>query len=319
MNLPAPTSRLDAFVDSASRALIRWRLPLSMIFLAITVALGASALRVHLDPGFNKLIPLKHAFMEAFLKHSGTFAGANRILVNVKWKGEGDIYNAEFMKAIRGVTDDVFFTPGVNRAQVFSIFTPNVKYIEVTEEGFAGEVVIPSRFEADAEGLAKVRANVARSGEIGRLVANDLKAALVRADLLETDPSSGKKLDYAEVSKKLEEIRAKYTSDKIEINIIGFAKIVGEVMDGLFTVVAFFGIAFVVTAVLLFVYTRSLKLTIVALFVALLPVVWLLGILPLIGNGIDPMSILVPFLIFSIGVSHAVQMTNAWKQDVLAG
>ena len=319
MNLPAPTSRLDAFVDSASRALIRWRLPLSMIFLAITVALGASALRVHLDPGFNKLIPLKHAFMEAFLKHSGTFAGANRILVNVKWKGEGDIYNAEFMKAIRGVTDDVFFTPGVNRAQVFSIFTPNVKYIEVTEEGFAGEVVIPSRFEADAEGLAKVRANVARSGEIGRLVANDLKAALVRADLLETDPSSGKKLDYAEVSKKLEEIRAKYTSDKIEINIIGFAKIVGEVMDGLFTVVAFFGIAFVVTAVLLFVYTRSLKLTIVALFVALLPVVWLLGILPLIGNGIDPMSILVPFLIFSIGVSHAVQMTNAWKQHVLAG
>ena len=319
MTLPAPTSRLDAFVDSASRALIRWRLPLSMIFLAITVALGASALRVHLDPGFNKLIPLKHAFMEAFLKHSGTFAGANRILVNVKWKGEGDIYNAEFMKAIRGVTDDVFFTPGVNRAQVFSIFTPNVKYIEVTEEGFAGEVVIPSRFEADAEGLAKVRANVARSGEIGRLVANDLKAALVRADLLETDPSSGKKLDYAEVSKKLEEIRAKYTSDKIEINIIGFAKIVGEVMDGLFTVVAFFGIAFVVTAVLLFVYTRSLKLTIVALFVALLPVVWLLGILPLIGYGIDPMSILVPFLIFSIGVSHAVQMTNAWKQHVLAG
>ena len=319
MNLPAPTSRLDAFVDSASRALIRWRLPLSMIFLAITVALGASALRVHLDPGFNKLIPLKHALMEAFLKHSGTFAGANRILVNVKWKGEGDIYNAEFMKAIRGVTDDVFFTPGVNRAQVFSIFTPNVKYIEVTEEGFAGEVVIPSRFEADAEGLAKVRANVARSGEIGRLVANDLKAALVRADLLETDPSSGKKLDYAEVSKKLEEIRAKYTSDKIEINIIGFAKIVGEVMDGLFTVVAFFGIAFVVTAVLLFVYTRSLKLTIVALIVALLPVVWLLGILPLIGYGIDPMSILVPFLIFSIGVSHAVQMTNAWKQHVLAG
>jgi len=121
------------------------------------------------------------------------------------------------------------------------------------------------------------------------------------------------------VSKKLEEIRAKYTSDKIEINIIGFAKIVGEVMDGLFTVVAFFGIAFVVTAVLLFVYTRSLKLTIVALIVALLPVVWLLGILPLIGYGIDPMSILVPFLIFSIGVSHAVQMTNAWKQHVLAG
>ena len=319
MSMAAPTTRLEVLIDGIARWLIAKRKMLSVLFVLITLALGASALRVHLDPGFNKLIPLKHAFMKAYLDHASTFAGANRILVSVRWKGEGDIYNAEFMKAIRGVTDDVFFTPGVNRAQVFSIFTPNVKYIEVTEEGFAGEVVIPSRFEADAAGLAQVRANVARSGEIGRLVANDLKSALVRADLLEVDPGSGKKLDYAEVSKKLEEIRAKYTSDKIDVQMIGFAKVVGDVMEGLFTVVTFFGIAFLITAVLLWIYSRSIKLTVLSLVVALLPVIWLLGILPLLGYGIDPMSILVPFLIFSIGVSHAVQMTNAWKQDVLTG
>ncbi len=319
MNSTVPTSRLEALVDRISHWLIAKRKMLSIVFIAITLGLGASALRVHLDPGFNKLIPLKHPFMAAFLKHSATFAGANRIMVSVHWKGEGDIYNAEFMKVMRGVTDEVFFTPGVNRAQVFSIFTPNVTYIEVTEEGFAGDVVIPSRFEADAAGLARVRGNVARSGEIGRLVANDLKSALVRADLLEVDPSTGKTLDYAQVSKKLEEIRTKFSSDKIDIQIIGFAKVVGEVMDGLFSVVAFFGIAFAVTALLLWTYTRSLKLTALALVVALLPVIWLLGLLPLIGYGIDPMSILVPFLIFSIGVSHAVQMTNAWKQDVLDG
>jgi hypothetical protein len=319
MNHAVPSSRLEILVDRIANWLIAQRKLLSFVFIAITLALGASALRVQLDAGFNKLIPLQHPFMAAFLKHSATFAGANRVLVSVQWKGEGDIYNAEFMKVMRGVTDEVFFTPGVNRAQVFSIFTPNVTYIEVTEEGFAGDVVIPSRFVADAEGLARVRANVARSGEIGRLVANDLKSALVRADLLEVDPSTGKKLDYAQVSKKLEEIRQKFTSDKVEIQIIGFAKVVGEVMDGLSSVVAFFGIAFGVTAMLLWGYTRSLKLSALALLVALLPVIWLLGILPLIGYGIDPMSILVPFLIFSIGVSHAVQMTNAWKQDVLAG
>ena len=75
----------------------------------------------------------------------------------------------------------------------------------------------------------------------------------------------------------------------------------------------------VITSLLLWLYSRSLKLTVLAIAVALLPVIWLLGILPLIGYGIDPMSVLVPFLIFSIGVSHAVQMTNAWKQDVLSG
>src|SRR5690606_33940669 len=88
---------------------------------------------------------------------------------------------------------------------------------------------------------------------------------------------------------------------------------------GLFMVMGFFVIAFVITALMLWFYSRSMVQTVVALLVALVPVIWLLGVLPLIGMGIDPMSILVPFLIFSIGVSHAVQMTNAWKQDILDG
>ncbi|WP_433705682.1 efflux RND transporter permease subunit [Paraburkholderia sacchari] len=316
---PAPATRIARIIDALARRLIAWRTPIAVIFLAATVALGYSATRVRLDPGFNKLIPLEHPYMKAFLEEASTFAGANRILVNVHWKGKGDIYNAEFMRTLRGVTDAVFFTPGVNRAQVYSLFTPNVRYTEITEDGYVGEVVIPSRFSADAEGLAQVRSNVAKSGQIGSLVSNDLKSAMVRADLLETDPQTGKQLAYADVAKKLEAIRAKYSNQDIDINIVGFAKIIGDVIEGLTTVVTFFAIAFAITALLLWLYSRSIRLTLVALAVALLPVVWLLGILPVIGFGVDPMSVLVPFLIFSIGVSHAVQMTNAWKQDVARG
>jgi predicted RND superfamily exporter protein len=60
-------------------------------------------------------------------------------------------------------------------------------------------------------------------------------------------------------------------------------------------------------------------LTSLALICAIVPVIWLLGLLPVFGLGLDPMSILVPFLIFSIAVSHAVQMTNAWKLETLHG
>lgn len=312
-------SRTDALVAVLARMLIQWRKPLGAFFLLLTLGLGYSALNTRLDPGFNKLIPLKHEYMAAFLEHSSTFSGANRILISVQWKGDGDIYNAEFLPILRKVNDEVFFTPGVNRASVRSIFTPNVRYIELTEEGFNGDVVIPARFEANEAGLNQVRANVAKAGVVGRLVANDLKSALVQADLLEINPETGQKLDYAEVAHKLEAIRSQFASDKVDIQIVGFAKVMGDVMEGLTTVVMFFVIAFAITALLLWLYSRSLKLTVLALAVALLPVIWLLGILPLIGYGVDPMSVLVPFLIFSIGVSHAVQMTNAWKQDVLAG
>jgi predicted RND superfamily exporter protein len=312
-------SRLDALIDASARTMIAWRRSLLILTVLITALLGASAMRTHLDAGFNKLIPLHHPYMEAFLKHSASFSGANRVLVSVQWKGPGDIYNAEFMQALRGVTDDVFFIPGVNRGQVYSLFTPNTKYIEITEDGFVGEVLIPSRFVANDEGLAKVRSNVAKSGQIGRLVSSDLRAAMVQADLLDVNSDTGQRLDYHEVATKLEQVRAKYSSKNIEVRIVGFAKVLGDVMDGLITVISFFAIAFAVTALLLWGYSRSVNLTLLALAVALLPVIWLLGILPLIGYGIDPMSVLVPFLIFSIGVSHAVQMTNAWKYEVRGG
>ena len=319
MSTPHAATRTEALIARIAHGLISWRNTIAVVTAIITLVLGASALRTHLDAGFNKLIPLRHAYMAAFLEHSTTFSGANRILVNVRWKGEGDIYNEEFLNTLRSVNDEVFFTPGVNRAQVYSLFTPNVRYIEVTEFGFVGEVIIPSRFTPNEEGLAQVRSNVSKSGQIGRLVSSDLKSAMVRADLLEIDPQTGKQLDYSEVAKKLEAIRAQFGSDKIEINIVGFAKVLGDVMDGLTTVISFFGLAFIITAVLLWLYSRSINLTILALLVAMLPVIWLLGILAGLGFGIDPMSILVPFLVFSIGVSHAVQMTNAWKQDVRAG
>ena len=319
MTLAAPVTAVDGFIARIAHGLIVWRRFIVVASLIITALLGASATRIQLDAGFNKLIPLRHEYMQAFLQHSAQFSGANRVMVSVKWKGEGDIYNAQFLKVLREVTDEVFFIPGVNRGQVYSLFTPNVKYIEVTEFGFVGEVIIPSRFSADAEGLAQVRSNVAKSGQIGRLVSKDQKAAMVRADLLEVNPETGAKLDYAEVAKKLEDIRAKYQGSNIEINIVGFTKVLGDVMEGLFNVILFFVVAFAITAVLLWLYSRSIGLTVLALLVALLPVVWLLGLLPMAGYGIDPMSILVPFLIFSIGVSHAVQMTNAWKYEVRSG
>lgn len=319
MTLSEPTTWLHKGIAATARWLISWSKSIIFLTVALTVFLGYSATKTHLDPGFNKLIPLHHPYMESFLQHSTTFSGANRVLVSVQWKGEGDIYNKEFLDTLRGVTDEVFFTPGVNRGQVYSLFTPNVRYIEITEDGFVGEVLIPSRFEADEEGLAHVRSNVAKSGQIGSLVSNDLKSAMVRADLMEINPQTGERLNYHQVAQRLEEIRSKFENDQVSIQIIGFSKVLGDVMDGLSTVMTFFAIAFVITAILLRLYTKSTNLTVVALAVALLPVIWLLGLLPLIGYGIDPMSILVPFMIFSIGVSHAVQMTGAWKLDVRAG
>jgi hypothetical protein len=127
---------------------------------------------------------------------------------------DGDIYNKEFMGKLKGLTDDVFLLNGVDRPSVKSLFTPNTRFIEVIEEGFAGGNVIPATFQGTDADLAKVRENVNKSTEVGRSVATDFSGALVSAGLLEIDPQTGKRLNYFEVAGKLDELRAKYQGER---------------------------------------------------------------------------------------------------------
>lgn len=288
------------------------------LFVVLTLLLGASASRLQVDAGFEKMIPLEHEYMQTFMAYRNTFGGANRVLVALR-QHEGDIYNADFMARLKAATDEVFFIPGVDRATVTSLFTPNVRFIEVVEAGFAGGNVIPADFDGTPEDLETVRENVLKSGRVGRLVSNDHRAAMITAELLEIDPNTGERLNYLAVARQLEELRERHATDGLDVHIIGFAKAVGDITDGARGVLMFFGVAFAITAVLLFLYSGSIKIASLTLLCAMVPVVWLMGVLPLIGFGIDPMSILVPFLIFAIGVSHAVQMTHAWRMEVMQG
>ncbi len=309
---------LRKLIEVIGRLLFGYRSFFLALFVLITIVLGASATRLQVDAGFEKMIPLQHEYMQTFVEYRDTFGGANRILVALRQQ-EGDIYNRAFFESLRAVTDEVFFIPGVDRATVTSLFTPNVRFIEVVEEGFAGGNVIPAGFQGTPEELETVRENVLKSGRLGRLVANDHSGAMVSAELLEIDPTTGERLNYLAVADRLEEIRERHAGNGLDIHIIGFAKAVGDITAGARGVVLFFGLSFFITALLLFWYSGSVKLAGLTLVAAMIPVIWLLGLLPIIGFGIDPMSILVPFLIFAIGVSHAVQMTHAWRLEVIGG
>ena len=312
------SSFVEGWVGRISYWIFHRRRVLLILFVLITVVLGAMASQLRVQAGFTKMIPLNHEYMQTFLEYQADFGGANRVLVAVKNHG-GTIFEKEFMDTVRQVTEEVFFINGVERSSVTSLFTPNVRYNEVVEDGFRGGNIVGADFDGSPAQLAKVRENLLKSDWVGRIVANDQTAAMVVATLQENDPQTGERLNLQDVAKQLEAIRGKHESESTGVHIIGFAKAMGDIAKGAAGVLLFFGIAFVITSVLLYWYSGSLVLTVMALICAIVPVVWLLGLLPVFGLGLDPMSILVPFLIFSIAVSHAVQMTNAWKLETLHG
>ncbi|MBM7060910.1 RND family transporter [Pseudomonas sp. UL073] len=290
-----------------------------LICLLVSIFLFYQAMQVRPSTSFEKMIPLHHPFIEKMMEHKNDLAnlGGNTIRISVEAKN-GDIFSKEYMETLRQVHDEVFYVPGVDRSGLKSLWSPSIRWTEVTEEGFSGGEVIPQTYDGSEASLNDLRNNILKSGQIGRLVANNFKSSIVDVPLLEVYPDpedQGKllKLDYRQFSHELEEkIRDKYEAQNpnVDIHIVGFAKKVGDLIDGLIMVVAFFGAAFLITLVALYLFTWCIRSTIAVLITTLVAVIWQLGLIHLIGFGLDPYSMLVPFLIFAIGISHGVQKIN---------
>ena len=311
-------SEANTFTRRVADAVFSIRPLVLLIFAVGTLAMFFFMTQLRVDAGFMKQLPLDHEYMQTFMEYEREFGGANRVMVALMAE-DGEMFTPEFFEKFEEMTNRVFFIPGVDRASVRSIFTPNVRFVEIVEDGFAGGNVIPADFSPSSEAFERVRGNIVASGEVGRLVAEDFSGAMIWANLLERDPSTGETLDYQDVANRLEAIRSDYEDDGHTVHIVGFAKIVGDIADGARGVVAYFGVAFLITALLLFMYSGSVWLTVLPLVCSVTAVIWQLGLLSLLGFGIDPMNILTPFLVFAIGVSHGVQMISGWNAEKLFG
>ena len=306
-------------VEKFEKLLFFHRPTILFLFLLCTCLLAWSASKIKLDTGFEKNIPREHEYMKTFLKHQKDFGGANRIQIAIQ-NTEGNIFHFEFFDILQKVTNELFFLEGVDRSSVKSLFTPNTRFIEVVEDGFRGGPVIPADFIATDEDLDKVWKNTIKAGVVGRLVSNDFTCAMIFAQLMEMNPNTGERLDYIKFARNLEKkIREKYETDQIRIHVIGFAKMIGDVADGAKGVVQFFGISILISTVLVYLYALSIQLTFLPIFCSLIAVIWQLGLLRAVGFGLDPMAVLVPFLVFAIGVSHGLQMINVMGNEVIKG
>lgn len=363
------------------------------ILILLTIFFAYSASKIKPDAGYDKSVPLKHPYMQVLKQYQAEFGSANNVLVALIQKpGKGEIYNEAFLASLKQATDEVFFLPGVDRSRVSSLFTPDVRYVEVVEGGFKGGNVIPAEYAPNNEMFALVKGNVNKGGHVGRYTTNDQRGAMVYSELLEVDPVTGEKLDYGFVARALEDkVRGRFMSPKkyiykttadvgpvaagtvvyerftqptaflakgldklgkitylhkpnpdeaaepvqikmsqmsfeevdnpqynpdLEVHILGFAKVVGDIIEELIPVAGFFILTLVLSQLMLWGYLGSFKLALLPLICSVVAVIWEFGILQLFGKGLDPFAILVPFLILAVSVSHGVQYANAWVGEV---
>lgn len=284
-------------------------------FLAATAVMVFFASRLELDAAFTKMIPTRHPYIETFLKHAPDFGGGNRVVVAVI-NNQGDIFNPDFFDTLKNITEELMSIRGIDPSRVKSIFSPGVRYVEIVDDGFEGSTVIPPEFEPTPDQFQIVQENIIKSGQLGLLVSKDFRAALVTAEVTAQDPDTGGKLDTYAVARDLEErVRVPFEKNGLTVHILGFPKLIGEIKDKGKMGVAFFLLTILLTTAVVYAYTRSRSLTFTALGCALLSLSWLLGSMKMVGFGLDPMSVVIVFLVFAIAVSHAIQKINSFRLE----
>ncbi|ABB05886.1 efflux RND transporter permease subunit [Burkholderia lata] len=286
-----------------------------------TVAMAVFAMQLRMDAGFEKQMPIGHEYIRTFQQYRNDLLGANRITVVVRAK-HGSIWTPDGLTRLYKVTQAVTYLPNVDRIGVRSLWTSNAFVNEITDEGFRAEPIISGTITPDQltpEIVEKIRRATTLGGYVGTLVSHGEDSAMITAELNERD-SAGKVLDYVAFNHLLEQkIRQPFEDAGYDVQIIGFAKQIGDIADGAKGVLGFCAIALLLTALAVYWYCHSVRFTVLLILCSLTSLVWQFGTLKLLGFGLDPLAVLVPFLVFAIGVSHGVQQVNFIVREISHG
>lgn len=316
------------------RLVFNHRLLVITICAVVTLILGFQATKVRINASFEKMIPQSQPYIRNYLNNKDQIRGLGNSLRIVVENTKTDLFDPDYLEALKNINDAVFLTTGVDRAWMKSLWTPATRWMEVTEAGFQGGPVMPDNYDGSPKSIEQLRLNVARAGIVGNLVGDDFRSTAIIVPLLDKDPDTGGNLDFLKLSRHLENnIRTKYEKsadtrgDKgpakekgtIKVHITGFAKIVGDLLDGLLRVALYFMVSLAIAAIALYIFTRCLRSTVLVLACSLVAVVWQIGLVTLFGFDLDPYSMLVPFLVFAIGISHGAQKMNGISQDIGRG
>jgi predicted RND superfamily exporter protein len=308
--------------DSGSfleRLLFKNRPLILFLCLVATLFLGFEATKTKLNASFEKMIPTQQPFIVNFLSHYQDLQGQGNAINIIVQANDGNIINAHYLAVLQQISDKVFLLPGVDRPFMTSLWTPSTRWRTVTADGMAGGPVMGASYDGSPAQLAIVRQNIEATGQVGQLVSGDFSSSVIYVPLMSINNLTGKPLDYGALARQLNALQSEYAGQGVTLHIVGFAMVVGEMINGIGRILAFFAVSITIAAGMLFWYTRCIRSTLLVVAASLIAVIWQMGLIPLLGFELNPYSVLVPFLVFAIGMSHGAQKMNGVMQDIGRG
>ncbi len=286
-------------------------LTLGVIF-AVTMFFALQLPTVRMASDFADLLPQEHQYIQLHNQIRDTFGGANNVIIALEVE-EGSIFTNQTLQRIHQITQSVDSLTGINHNLVTSVTHRNVRKIWMTVEGTvkSDPHYDPQKLDYTPQELKRMEADVISNPRVyGLLVSPNLKAALIRGTLNEGE------LDYEKIFLELQAIRKQESIPGIKIHATGQPVLIGWVTSYVGEIVQIFLYTVLIMLVLLIVYFRRAYGILLPILGIVLTTIWGLGILSLLNYNLDPLMMVVPFLISARAMSHGIQMVECYYHEL---
>jgi predicted RND superfamily exporter protein len=281
--------------------------------IVITAVLTVVASRVDIKTVFSDLLPQNHPYIEVNNRFKQTFGGANVVSIMVETHGK-DIFDPKFLSVVQGVTRDLERVQGADPYQIISLASKKLKEIKSSTEGIQTRPLMWPDIPQDVAALAKLKRSVLDNPLVyGAYVSQDLKSALITVDFYDH------LVDYKTIYEQVYAIVDKYKDVNVDIQVAGEPVLYGWVIHYLSETAHIFLGTIACLVLLLLLVTRTIHGTVLPLAAAAISAVWAVAFAVFLNYNLDPLVIVVAFLITALAISNTVQVVSRFDHKLRHG
>ncbi|MFA5362192.1 MAG: MMPL family transporter [Candidatus Omnitrophota bacterium] len=297
---------MKKFVYWFSGGLIRYRFGFLCLCLIISVFFSFQLKHLSFNTNLGDFYPLKHPYLKIQNRLNSVFGGLNQVSIAITVK-DGTILEPAALDKVWQITNILYLTEGINAGRVVSLSARKVKHVQADEAGFSTDWLMhdPPR---TGEEIEKLKQRITGNPMVyGPLVSRDFKATLIQADF-ESAVSS------RDIFKAVQGIKKQFEDADHVIYISGQPVLQGWLDYYLPRMAGLFVITLLVMSAVLYNAFKSKRGVFLPLLSASLATLWGLGLMAMFGYKLTPSTVLAPFLVFALGVSHSVQFIKRYYE-----
>jgi uncharacterized protein len=259
------------------------------------------------DYNFEHFFPVESDDADFYFRFREKFGADNDYLL-IGVRNQGSVFNPEFLQKIDSLTDSFHSLPLVKSVNSLT----SLKIPVINSFGYTS---IPLVTVSDASQLVSDSARIAEAGiYTGSLLSGDMRSTilLVRHSEQLSREQADTLLGQTEQIIKKAGLPEVFISGKIHWEKTYLEKTRREML-------LFIGIALVLVSLFLWMTFRSFWGVAVPLMVVILSIVWTVGLMVATGKAIDLMVILVPCILFVVGMSDVIHITSQFHEKIVSG